>query len=88
MDASEECIASIIRVKKISELRTMLAVISHICSFKMSVLTTATQCHIPEDGILNSHCHENLKSYTDLPFFEFLCGEMGFLPFHDGAFCT
>jgi hypothetical protein len=29
------------------------------------VLTRATQRSIPEDAILHSHCHENLKSYTE-----------------------
>jgi hypothetical protein len=30
------------------------------------VLTRATQCYIPEDGILHSHHGENLKSYKDI----------------------
>jgi hypothetical protein len=30
-----------------------------------SVLTRATLRNIPEDGILHSHRHENLKSYTE-----------------------
>jgi hypothetical protein len=28
-----------------------------------SVLTRVTWHNIPEDAILHSHCHENLKSY-------------------------
>jgi hypothetical protein len=34
-------------------------------SSETSVLTRATQRNIAEDGILHSHCRENLKSYRD-----------------------
>jgi hypothetical protein len=34
-----------------------------IRSSETLVLTRATWHNIPEDGILHSHCHENLKSY-------------------------
>jgi hypothetical protein len=37
-----------------------------ISSSKTSVLTRVTQRNIPEDGIIHSHCRENLKSYIAL----------------------
>jgi hypothetical protein len=52
-DVSEEHSASIIRLARISALRTTLAVISN-------------RRNIPEDGILHSHRRENLKSYISL----------------------
>jgi hypothetical protein len=35
-------------------------------SSEASVLTKDTQCNIPEDGILHSHCRNNPKSYVAL----------------------
>jgi hypothetical protein len=71
---SEEHIASIIRVTKICEIGTTLAVTSNLNTLKLQairssetpVLTRPTWRNIPEDGILHSHRRENLKSYNSL----------------------
>jgi hypothetical protein len=51
-DASEELSASFIKATRLRELGTTLAV------------TRATRHNIPEDTILHSHRHDNLKSYN------------------------
>jgi hypothetical protein len=64
-DVSEEYIASIIRVKSISELGTLADSyhqIEAIHSFETSAFTKATRCRILGGDILHSHCRENLKS--------------------------
>jgi hypothetical protein len=64
-DVSEELSASFIRVTRIGELRTTLAVTSNrrMLRRNTSVLTRATRRNIPEDTILHNHRREYLKSY-------------------------
>jgi hypothetical protein len=62
---SEERITPIIKVKRIRELGTTLAVTSNWSTLRRtSVLTRVTGRHIPEDGILHRHRRENLKFST------------------------
>jgi hypothetical protein len=91
-DVSGELSTSIIKVIRIGELGTTLAVtnnwrtlrlldtangvpnssilvtltIEALSSWETSVLTRITRRIIPEDGILHSHCRENLESYIAL----------------------
>jgi hypothetical protein len=62
-DVSEELSPSFITGTRISVLGTTLAGISNR-------RTLRTNTNIPEDAILHSHCHENLKSYTVFLYWE------------------
>jgi hypothetical protein len=44
-----------------------------ICSSETWVPTRATGCHILEDGVLNSHHRENLKSLIEIGQMKDLC---------------
>jgi hypothetical protein len=57
-DVSEELSASIVRVTRIGELGTTLAV-----TINRSTVRRTTRRNIPEDATLHSHRRENLKSY-------------------------
>jgi hypothetical protein len=59
-DFSEELIACNIREKNERARRKVIS------NDETSALTRATRHYIPEDGILQSHRHKNLKSYIAL----------------------
>jgi hypothetical protein len=61
-DVSEERLASIIRMKRIIELRTTLAV--SISSSETSICTRATWRHIPQDSILHSRPWPSVRKRT------------------------
>jgi hypothetical protein len=64
-DVSVELSASIIWVTRIGELGTTGAkFLQNVGSYK-----SHTVRNIPEDGILHSHCRENLKSYISIKMF-------------------
>jgi hypothetical protein len=73
-DVSEERVASIFRVQKISVLRKALIVLPTANAFlrsqiffpEMSVLTRPTRSRIPEDGILQVAACIDKKLYTNL----------------------
>jgi hypothetical protein len=60
-DVSKELSASFIRVIRIGELGTTLAVTSNRRTMRRN--TRSTRRNVPEDTILHSHRSENLKSY-------------------------
>jgi hypothetical protein len=62
-------VSSIIRVTRIGELGTTLALTSNRSTLRrsnISILTRATRRKIPEDGLLYSHRLENPKFYIAL----------------------
>jgi hypothetical protein len=60
-DVSEKRIASIIRVTRIGDLGTSLAVINNRSTLRRN--TKVKRPNIPEDDILHNHRYDNLKSY-------------------------
>jgi hypothetical protein len=67
-DVSVELSASFVRVTRIGDQRTRIALTTDASCEEIptSVLKRATRRNIPEDIILHSHRSENLKSYIAL----------------------
>jgi hypothetical protein len=69
-DVSEELSASFIRVTRIGELGTTLAVTSNWRTLRKNTKWEGTPfSNLPEDTILHIHRRENLKSYISLLFY-------------------
>jgi hypothetical protein len=69
-DVSEELSVSFIRVTRIGELGTTLAVTSN----RRTLRRNTTRRNIQEDTILHSHRRENLKSYMEIEIFSLVVG--------------
>jgi hypothetical protein len=54
----------------------LVTLMEALSSSETSVLTRDTQRNFPEDAILHSHCHENLKSYIYAVFTVFIVSSL------------